>query len=121
MYPHEVFEFYRSQKLIVGMRGHSLMIPWGLQVPVISLTTQNKQKWFIETTGHPEYSIEVTTPNLTEVLNEKTQFVMDNYSVIIKDIIKKQNEFYEITQNNFRHIYNEISQNHCGNRLQSQG
>lgn len=89
MYPHEVFEFYRSQKLIVGMRGHSLMIPWGLQVPVISLTTQNKQKWFIETTGHPEYSIEVTTPNLTEVLNEKTQFVMDNYSVIIKDIIKK--------------------------------
>lgn len=117
----EIFNFYRSQKLIVGMRGHSLMIPWGLRVPVISLTTQNKQKWFIETTGHPEYSIEITAPNLAEELSTKTHYILENYQQSIDDIIQKQQEFYELTKQNFVLIKNEISENHCRNRLQSQG
>lgn len=121
MLAKEIFNFYRSQKLIVGMRGHSLMIPWGLRIPVISLTTQNKQKWFIETTGHPEYSIEITTPNLSMELNSKTLYILEHYEQSVEDIIRKQQEFYELTNNNFISIKNEISKNHCRNRLQSQG
>lgn len=112
MLSKEIFNFYRSQKLIVGMRGHSLMIPWGLQVPVISLTTQNKQKWFIETTGHPEYSIEITTPSLANELNDKVLSIIENYEQAVNDIIQKQKEFYNITYNNFIFIKHEIAQNH---------
>lgn len=121
MTAREIFNFYRSQRLIVGMRGHSLMIPWGLRVPVISLTTQNKQKWFIETTGHPEYSIEITMPNLATELISKTNYILENYQSSIDDIVRQQKEFYELTKQNFILIKNESSKNYCGNRLQSQG
>jgi hypothetical protein len=32
-----VYEFYKNKKLVIGMRGHGLMIPFGLNVPVLSL------------------------------------------------------------------------------------
>ncbi len=96
----QIFEFYLSKTLIVGMRGHSLMIPWGLRTPVISLTTQNKQKWFIEITGHDERSIEVELDDILTPLNSETEYIVDNYEKVINDIIDKQKEFYSITQNN---------------------
>lgn len=117
----EIFKFYRSKKMIVGMRGHSLMIPWGLRVPVISLTTQNKQKWFIETTGHPEYSIEITMPDLAMVLSSRTHYILEHYQQAIADISQKQEEFYKLTNNNLTFIKNEITKNHRRDRLQSQG
>ena len=44
-YPeNDIYKFYKAKKLVIGMRGHSLMIPFGLTVPVISLETQEKQK-----------------------------------------------------------------------------
>ena len=76
------------------------MIPWGLRTPVISLTTQNKQKWFIEITGHDERSIEVELDDILTPLNSETEYIVDNYEKVINDIIDKQKEFYSITQNN---------------------
>lgn len=105
----DIFKFYRQKSLIVGMRGHSLMIPWGLRVPVISLTTQNKQKWFIETTGHIERSIEINNTNFLKCLDKETDYILSNYKSVIDDIVEKQNEFYEITKCNFLTIDHELS------------
>jgi hypothetical protein len=66
---HDVYEFYERKKLVISMRGHGLMIPFGLNVPVLSITTQDKQKWFVETTGHNKWNIELTDNLYNDLLN----------------------------------------------------
>ena len=100
----QIFEFYMAKTLIVGMRGHSLMIPWGLGTPVISLTTQNKQKWFIEITGHNERSIEVEQEDILKPLNQQTTHIIANYNEVVDEIKEKQKEFYSITRDNFSKV-----------------
>lgn len=104
----EIYHFYQTKKLIIGMRGHSLMIPWGLQTPVLSLTTQNKQKWFIETTGKPERSVEIGDNNLLCKLNDFTRNIINSYDSEIDAINKKQHQFLKTTQTNFLYIKNHI-------------
>ena len=96
----DVFEWYMRKKLIVGMRGHSLMIPWGVGTPVVSLTTQNKQKWFMEITGHNERSIEVQDTQLLSKLYAEVDNILSNYDNEANEILKRQKEFYEISKNN---------------------
>jgi hypothetical protein len=103
----EIYEFYRSKKLIIGMRGHSLMIPFGLSVPIISITNHNKQKWFIETTGYPEWDIEVKNYFYDDLIKQ-TLFILDNYIFVISEIKRRQVEFKEITESNIEYIKDKI-------------
>ena len=100
----DVFAWYMQKKLVIGMRGHSLMIPWGLRTPVISLTTQNKQKWFIETTNHPERSIEVSDPHLLDKLREQASFILSNYDEVTDEIENTQAKFYDISKTNINKL-----------------
>lgn len=100
----DVFAWYLGKKLIIGMRGHSLMIPWGLRTPVVSLTTQNKQKWFIETTGHGERSIEVADPDMLNKLRRQVEYILSNYDEVVEEIAKTQKEFYEISAQNVKKL-----------------
>jgi hypothetical protein len=102
-----VCEFYKSKKLVISMRGHGLMIPFGLNVPILSLTTQDKQKWFIETTGHGEWNIELTN-NLYRNLLDNTLKILDNYEYIRNEIMKIQKINKEITDRNIHYIENNI-------------
>ena len=80
------------------------MIPWGLGTPVISLTTQNKQKWFIEITGHNELNIEVEQEDILKPLNQQTTHIIANYNEVVDEIKEKQKEFYSITRDNFSKV-----------------
>lgn len=76
------------------------MIPWGVGTPVVSLTTQNKQKWFMEITGHNERSIEVQDTQLLSKLYAEVDNILSNYDNEANEILKRQKEFYEISKNN---------------------
>lgn len=104
----DVLRFYQEKMIIIGMRGHSLMIPWGLLTPVISLTTQNKQKWFMEITDHDNRSIEVNNPDFLPKLNYEVKYILDNYEKAVDEIKKKQEIFYEKTKVNIMKIEQEI-------------
>jgi hypothetical protein len=104
---HSVYEFYKRMKLVISMRGHGLMIPFGLNVPVLSLTTQDKQKWFIETTGHNEWNIELTD-NLYDDLLSRTLKILDNYEYTRNEIMKIQKINKAITDRNIQYIKKNI-------------
>jgi hypothetical protein len=101
----DVYKYYKSKKLIVGMRGHSLMIPFGLTIPIISLETQEKQKWFIETTNHSEWNIKITN-NIFEKLLTTTINIMKNNEYIKNNIKKVQILNKKITNENINYIMN---------------
>lgn len=55
----EIISFYRSCKVVIGMRGHAGMIPFGCGTPIISLVTHPKLKFFLEDVGFPEWAVDV--------------------------------------------------------------
>lgn len=105
---NEIYDYYQNFELIAGMRGHSLMIPYGLQVPILSLTTQDKQKWFIESIKHPEWNIEVES-DFSTVLYRQTKKVLRDIDQVKADISLMQSEFKKITIENFEFIKSNIN------------
>ncbi|MHC6204045.1 polysaccharide pyruvyl transferase family protein [Breznakiellaceae bacterium SP9] len=98
-----IYKYYENKKMVIGMRGHSLMIPFGLTIPILSLTNHDKQKWFIETTGHNEWNIEMDG-DFYEKLIEATIAILQNYDYVKNEIIKIQKINKEFTLKNINYI-----------------
>jgi polysaccharide pyruvyl transferase WcaK-like protein len=61
-YEHDVehiLNLYRSMDAVLGMRGHSQLIAFGQGVPVVSLISHNKLRWFLEDVNMPDTGVEV--------------------------------------------------------------
>lgn len=55
---------YRSMDLIIAMRGHSQMIPFGQGRKVISLISHDKLRWFLEDINMEDIGVDVNEENL---------------------------------------------------------
>ncbi|WP_340297155.1 MULTISPECIES: polysaccharide pyruvyl transferase family protein [unclassified Roseobacter] len=62
--PNQIMAFYAEVDAVVGMRGHSQMIPFGLRKPIFSIISHDKMKFFLDDIGHPEWGEEITSPEL---------------------------------------------------------
>lgn len=76
----EVIKFYRSLDLVLGGRGHSLMIPVGLNVPIISLTTHDKQKFFMQDLCLEPFSLEIDSKDY-QMISSKLHYCMANIAL----------------------------------------
>ena len=59
---------YLGADLVVGMRGHAQMIPFGLGVPILSVVTHDKMRWFLNDWGEPEWGVDISEGSFTEIL-----------------------------------------------------
>jgi len=105
---NDIYNLYKQNKLVVSMRGHGLMIPFGFSLPAISLTTQDKQKWFLETIGHPDWNIDVNS-DFFSALVQKTSEIMNNYGEIQKNLIKQKKVNQNITRENMEFIVSNLN------------
>jgi len=67
---------YRDAALVVGMRGHAGMIPFGLGTPIVSLVSHPKLRYFLEDVGRPEWGVDVAEPHLGRRLVELSTDVL---------------------------------------------
>ncbi len=105
--PNELFEFYNNMDLVLGMRGHAQMIPFGLNCQIISLGTHEKMKWFLEDIGAPEWHIELTkdTDSLDRRIADTFKAVhIDNNKETDKKLLQAQDRLWSITQKNLKII-----------------
>jgi polysaccharide pyruvyl transferase WcaK-like protein len=102
-----IYELYKQNKLVVSMRGHGLMIPFGLSLPSISLTNQDKQKWFLETIGYADWSIDVNNYFYDEII-EKTFEILNNYNVIQQALIAANEYNQKTTKENMELITSKL-------------
>ena len=86
----KLMRFYNEMDLVIGMRGHGIWIPFGVNCQIISLGNQNKTKWFLEDIDALDWFIDVT---------EKS-------TCLAKQIVKKFIEIHEEkrTETNIRLI-----------------
>lgn len=66
--PEQVVAAYAGLDVVAGMRGHGQMIPFGLQIPIVSVVTHDKLAWFLDDLGHPDWGVELGAPDATDRL-----------------------------------------------------
>ena len=68
VHPDKIIEFYNSTGAVIGGRGHAQMIPFGLNIPIFSLISHNKMKYFLDDINHSDWGEEVLSPSLKNKL-----------------------------------------------------
>ena len=58
-FPRKAIDFYNEIDCVLGMRGHTQMIPFGLNCEIISLGSHEKMRWFLEDIDAQDWYIEL--------------------------------------------------------------
>ena len=67
---------YAGAAVVVGMRGHAGMIPFGVGTPIVSLVSHPKLRYFLEDVEHQEWGIAIDEPGLGGRLDELVRAVL---------------------------------------------
>lgn len=106
-FPGKVLDFYNNMDVVIGMRGHAQMIPFGLNCGIITLGSHDKMKWFLEDIDALDFYIDINKD--PELLSEKIMckfesLYEDDFNNTIEKIKAEQERLYEITLNNLSNI-----------------
>ncbi|MGW1541174.1 glycosyltransferase [Streptomyces sp. NPDC002309] len=96
----EIRELYARTRLVIGMRGHAGMIPFGCGTPIISLISHPKMAYFLRDIERPEWGVSVHDRNLAEVLVERSRDLLADHAKTVADVHGRQQELWKITQAN---------------------
>lgn len=94
----EGYDTYRRASLVVGMRGHATMIPFGLNTPVMSIISHPKMRYFLEDIDRLDWGVDVDAPDLASSLLTKSLDILDNEREVRKDIHSIQDGLLEVVQ-----------------------
>jgi len=95
-------EYYSSVNLVIGMRGHAQMIPFGCGTPILSLVSHDKLRWFLEDIDKEEWGIEVRSPDIQDELTEKVNGMLSNEDQVRKELQQSQSILWELTKDNVK-------------------
>lgn len=106
----QIVDCYSRPRLVIGMRGHAQMIPFGCGTPILSIVSHDKMQWFLDDIGHPEWGVDVQDPGFELKLMLLANNLYDNYTQCMEDIAKAKDTLWKITQKNMK-IIREILKN----------
>lgn len=99
-HPTEILRQYAKPNLVIGMRGHAQMIPFGCCTPIVSIVSHNKMQWFLDDIQKPHWGVDVLSKNFEEELLNRATTSLNNTKEEIEYIDLKQKELYSISQEN---------------------
>ncbi len=105
--PHKLISFYQRMDVVLGMRGHSQMIPFGLNCALISLGTHDKMKWFLEDIQATDWYVELTADvdHLAQRIVAKFEQVYERNPMETWDrLLSQQERLWQITKKNLAQI-----------------
>ena len=103
-----VMNFYSKMNIVVGMRGHSNICPFGLNIPIISLVTHEKNKGFMIDCGLKNMFVDINMPKWINNLENIINHIIKNQKFIKSKIINKNKEYYNQTLKINKLIINKI-------------
>ncbi|MFW6721558.1 polysaccharide pyruvyl transferase family protein [Streptomyces sp. MAR4 CNY-716] len=95
---------YRRARLVIGMRGHAGMIPFGCGTPVLSLVSHPKLAYFLADIDRPEWGVRVDDERLAEVLVERAEAVLDDHGAAVADVLDRQRVLWRATRDNLARL-----------------
>jgi polysaccharide pyruvyl transferase WcaK-like protein len=107
--PAEIHRHYRRAALVVGMRGHASMIPFGCGTPIISLISHPKLRYFLDDIDRPQWGVSVRDPHLAGRLRELTTTLLDAGPAVAADIAGLRRRLADVTRQNLRSLPPSLS------------
>lgn len=107
----KIFSLYNEMDVVIGMRGHGIWIPFGVNCKIISLGNQNKTKWFLEDIEALDWLVDINEnpENLGNRIIEMFIRIHEKEgNKTTERLLKAQQKLYEITMKNMDFIYNQI-------------
>lgn len=101
---NQIIEEYSKSRLIIGMRGHAQMIPFGCLTPILSIVSHDKMRWFLDDIQHPEWGIDVTDANFESKLRSKAKELYNNLYDTVAELAAQQERLWKITMDNMKNI-----------------
>ena len=95
---------YSKPKLVIGMRGHAQMIPFGCNTPILSIVSHDKMQWFLDDIHHPEWGVDVLNPSFETELFKKAKELYNSTDALIPVLKEEQQILWNITQQNMNFI-----------------
>jgi len=90
----ELLKKYSEFDCVFGGRGHSLMIPFGLNIPIVSITTHDKQKFFMDDAGLHQCNL--------ELLEHTSDSILSFVKNLEKNISYQKKLNYEYQKNGYK-------------------
>lgn len=103
-----IIHHYSQPRLVIGMRGHAQMIPFGCLTPIVSIISHDKMQWFLDDIHHPEWGVDVLDDDFEANLHTKAVTAYNDYMGRIQDITVEQEKLWEITQKNLQTIKSSL-------------
>ena len=100
----EYLSYFTDPELVLAVRGHAQMIPFGCKTPVVSIISHDKLKWFLDDIEHPEWGVDVLDADFEQKLLEKSVYMLENREQICKEIEQAQDKLWDIMQENLKNI-----------------
>jgi len=94
----DIMKFYADAGCVVGMRLHSLLIPFGFGVPIIPIVSHDKIEDWLTDIYHPDWGVDLQQYKI----NEQLMFRIDNYKW--QADIGIRNQMWGITKDNLETI-----------------
>ncbi|WP_037914107.1 polysaccharide pyruvyl transferase family protein [Actinacidiphila yeochonensis] len=96
----EILDVYARTRLVIGMRGHAGMIPFGCGTPIISLVSHPKMAYFLADVDRAEWGVSVHERHLADILTERAVAVLDDHPAAVADVLGRQDELWRVTREN---------------------
>ncbi|MEO3750372.1 polysaccharide pyruvyl transferase family protein [Streptomyces sp. B6B3] len=95
-----LLDVYRTVRLVIGMRGHATMIPFGCGTPAISLISHPKMAYFLADVDRPEWGVSVHETELADRLTERATALLDDHEAAVADVHDRQRDLLRVTAEN---------------------
>jgi lipopolysaccharide biosynthesis glycosyltransferase len=96
----EIWRAYATTRLVVGMRGHAGMIPFGVGTPILSLISHPKLGFFLRDLDRPEWGISVHDQHLAHELPRRVGEILGDHDAVVADVRSLQERLWSITRRN---------------------
>ncbi|MFJ6613152.1 polysaccharide pyruvyl transferase family protein [Streptomyces sp. NPDC091289] len=97
-------DLYRRTRLVIGMRGHAGMIPFGCGTPVISLVSHPKLAYFLADIDRPDWGVSVHERALGARLAERAHAVLADHPAAVSDVHDRQRMLWSVTRDNLARL-----------------
>ena len=74
----EILRRYSEPTVVIGMRGHAQLIPFGCRRPIVSLASHDKMWFFLDDVNSRDWGVDVRDPALAEKLLTITTTMLDD-------------------------------------------
>ena len=95
---------YAKPRLVIGMRGHAQMIPFGCNTPILSIISHDKMQWFLDDIHHPEWGVDVLNSSFESELFTKAMDLYKSTDRLLPILKKEQQYLWNVTKKNMEYI-----------------